>query len=179
MAKTITITLRDTGYRTAAGVGLCSEIAEGDSGTATTLSINCNSIVYNIDIGSNDKAVPNRFENDDQNEIFGLSEVDSIGIGAPTFTIKGVFDIESSTDRLTFAKLVKMTKTQGVKELSGTPSTSSWINYINYYDDYYANQSKSASAVVEHIHVRISNFNVNAPSERNYASWNMTLKETK
>lgn len=179
MSKTTTITLRDTGYRTAGSVGALTEVAWGDSGTATTLTLKVTDINYNIDVGSNTKAVPNRFENNDQTEIFGLVEVDSIGIGVPTITLTGAFNMESSDDRLVFAKLISMTKTLGVKEFSGTPAATSWINFINYYDDYYAHEAKSTAAVVEHVHVKITNFNVKAPASTNMATWSLTLRETK
>jgi len=174
------IQIRDFGYRTAGTVGLCTEIAPGDDGVAGTwLTLNAEEITYNITASINDKPVPNRFENDNQNEIFGLSEVDTAGINVPSITIRGAFNMESSADRLHFAKLVKMVKTQGVKELRGTATTNSWINYINYYDDYYAHQTKSTASVIDHIHVRIASFSVTASGEGKYAHYNLEMRESK
>ena len=174
------ITLKDTGYRTVSGLGEETEKAPGDDDQpGTTLTLNVEEISYGIPVRVNDAPIPNRFENDDQNEIFGLSEVDTIGVATPVWTIRGVFDMESESDRKLFAKLVKMAKTKGVKELTGVTPNASWINYINYYDDYYANESKGTATTISHVHVRVANFTVKAPATSKYARWSMELRETR
>jgi len=179
MVKT-KVTLRDTGYRTVSGTGVETEKAPGDDEQpGTTLTLNVEEINYSIEVTMNDKPIPNRFENDDQTEIFGLSEVDVTGIAVPVITLRGVFDMTSESDRKLFAKLVKMTKTKGVKELSGVDASSLWLNYINYYDDYYANEAKTAGTIVPHLHVKVKAFSVNAPAGTKYARWSLELRETR
>lgn len=179
MVKT-KVTLRDTGYRTVSGLGVESEKAPGDNDQpGTILTLNVEEINYGIDVSMNDKPIPNRFENDDQNEIFGLSEVDVTGIAVPVITLRGVFDMTSESDRKLFAKLVKMVKTKTIKELSGADASSLWLNYVNYFDNYYANEQKSENSIIQHLHVRIRSFSVNAPAGTKFARWSLELCETR
>lgn len=179
MVKT-SITLRDMGYRTAGTAGSVSVRAVGDNDNAgSALTLEAVDVRYTITEVLNDKNVPNRFENNDQNEIFGLSEVDAVGVGVPTWNVEGVFDMESTDGRKMFAKLVMFTKTQGVKELSGVNTANCWVNYLNYYDDYYAGQAKATGTTIDHVHVRVKNFNVRGNAGRKYAKWTMELRETK
>lgn len=173
------IGLRDTGYRTVSGLGSCSVVARGDDDVSGgTLTLDVTNFSYTIQSNNNDEVTPNKFENNDHNKIFGLTEVDKIGISVPVWDISGVLNIETTEGKKTFAKLIQMCKTLGVKELTGIPGTASIINYVNYYDDYYADQSKSTANVVDHIHGRIQNFNIPIDANRKEAKWTITFQES-
>jgi len=140
--------------------------------------MNVEEISYRIGVSANVNPSISKFENDDQTEIYGISEVQKAGIQIPIWTIRGVLDMTSTTDLKTFAALVKHTKTKGVKQLTGIDTSKSPINYINYYDDYYADQSKTANAVVDYIYVRIINFECTHSANTNMMRYTLTLRET-
>ena len=175
------IRLKDLGKRSVSDtVQNCSEIAPGDDGNAGTwLTLNVSEITYTLDSMLNDKAEINRFENNDQNEIFGLSEVDKLGIAVGVITLRGYLIGTETSDLQTFAKIVKMCKTQGVKMISGVDNTKFFLNYINYYDDYYANISKTANQVLDGIYVRIRSLRVSFDANKNTIEYTLELVETK
>lgn len=167
------------------------ELAPGDGGQAgSALTLYGVELTYNIGVSTSDDPSLSRYENYDQDEIFGLSEVDTSGIKVPSITVRGAFDQTSYSGRKLFAALAKMAKTKGIKALSGTDKTKLWLNYINYYDDYYCNSSKSAgteavtstaitsAAIPGTIYVRINDFTVNANATTQYAQYTLTMNET-
>lgn len=192
MVYLTTIVLTDTGKRRVTSASAEeTEMAPGDNGTAGAgLTLYGVEITYNMDTNASDEPSLSRYENADQTEIYGLSESDTSGIKIPGIVIRGVFDMTTNSGRKLFAALVKMTKTKGVKTLSGTTNTSMWLNYLNYYDNYYCNVAKTAgtesvtgtaltsAAVLSSVNVRIKNLMVNGQAEGNYANWTLTLLET-
>jgi hypothetical protein len=168
-----------------------TEMAPGDNGTAgSALTLYNAEITYNIGVSTSNEPSLSRYENKDQTEIYGLSEQYTSGIKVPTITIRGAFDMTTNSGRKTFAALAKMAKTKGIKTISGTDKTLMWLNYLNYYDNYYCNQSKTAGtesvtgtaitsdAILGQIYVRITDFTVPASAESNLAPYTLTMVET-
>lgn len=177
------IKICDSGQRRVSSTaGVETEIAPGDGDVAgAELTLNVEEITYSLGSQSDDTPTPNKYEGASggtATEIFGVSEVDKTGIKIPVWTIRGVFDTTSSSDLKTFAKLVKMSKTKGYKYVTGAATANCWLNYVNYYDDYYAGVSKSTATTLGSLNVRIANFTVNAPPKTNYARWTLELRET-
>lgn len=174
-----TIKLVDTGYRTVSGEGTCSVVAVGDSEVAGgTLTVDVDMIDYNFQTLLNSRDKPGKYENNDQNEVYGLTKVDKVGISVPKIKISGVADSETTAGCKMLAKIVMMAKTHGVKKLTGEEPSESWINYINYYDDYYADSSKSASSNIDEIYVIIENIDINSSADHNLVSWSLEMRET-
>jgi len=192
MVYTTQIKIRDLGKRRVISASAEeTEKAPGDDGIGGSwLTVNVNEITYNIEISTTDKPSISKYENNDQTEIYGLSEVDTSGIKVPTITLKGIFDMNTGAGRKLFAALTKIAKTKGIKGITGVTNTSMWLNFINYYDNYYCNTAKSAAqdpltdntvtsaAVLSEIYVRVKSFNVPSTAESNFAPWILVLEET-
>ena len=186
------IKIRDLGKRRVTSASAEeTEKAPGDDGVAGSwLTLTVNEITYNLEVGTSDKPSLNRYENSSQTEIYGLSEIDTCGIKVPTITLRGSFDMTLASGRKTFAALVKIGKTKGIKGITGVTNTSMWLNFINYYDDYYCNTSKTAgaeavtnestttAAILSEIFVRVKSFNVPSTAQSNLAPWTLVLEET-
>jgi hypothetical protein len=199
MAYVTTIKIRDLGKRRVVSASAEeTEMAPGDAGTAGGwLTLYPEEVTYNLDVVTSDKAALTRFEGvrsdsgaTRQAEIYGLSECDTSGIKVPTWTIRGVCDITVTSGRKLFAALVKLCKTKGIKEISGTSATLWFGNYVNFYDDYYCNTAKTAgtaavtaettqdAALLSSIYVRVKSFTFPAMAEGKYVHWSLVLNET-
>ncbi len=183
--------IRDTGKRRAGDTSATEEKAPGDDGVAGSwLTLDVEEISFDLSSQMDDTPELSQFEADDSSEIYGLSEVNKSGIGIPTWTLRGVIDFGKISGRKKFAALLKHVKTKGVKNLAGVDGTLSFINYINYYDDYYANVSKTAgtapvnneqlesNALIDFINVRIKEFTINPVATTNFVRWTLVLLET-
>jgi len=179
MAFLTKIKIKDTGKRRVSDATQnCTEIAPGDDGNpGSWLTLDVEEISMSLDVNTTNEPTL-KFENDDQNEIFGISEADTSSIGVPKWNIRGVLDLTKASDLKTFAKLLKMAKTQGVKQITGAGTAETWLNYVNYYDDYYADQSKSTATTIDAINVRFANITVNAPVGTNKFRYTLDLVET-
>lgn len=194
-----TLRLRDLGKRRVVSSSAEeTEMAPGDTGVAGAwLTLNAEEVIYNIDVSTSDKAALTRFEgirtdssSTRQAEIYGLTECDTSGIKVPSWTIRGVCDITLTSGRKMFAALVKLCKTKGIKEMSGTSATLWFGNYVNFYDDYYCNVSKTAGtatvtsettqdgALLSSIYVRVKSFTFPAQATGNMVHWALILNET-
>ena len=169
------IKIKDTGKRRVSSSS-AEETEIVDSGNWITLNVS--RIQYNITGEVNDGAVISKFENDDVTEIYGSGEIDKFGINVPTWTLSIKIDTTSSTDLEMFAKLVKLTKTKGVKLISGVTTSASIINYVNYYDNYFQDISKTASAVNSGIYVRIKGLRIEEDANKKYSTVTLNLTET-
>jgi hypothetical protein len=199
MAYLTTIKIRDLGKRRVVSASAEeTEMAPGDAGTAGGwLTLNAEEVTYNLDVMTGDKTAITRFEgvrtdssSTRQAEIYGLTECDTSGIKVPSWTIRGVCDMTLTSGRKTFAALVKLCKTKGVKEITGTSPTLWFMNYVNFYDDYYCNTLKTAGtvtvtsettqdgALLSSLYVRVKSFTFPAMATGNQVHWTLVLNET-
>ena len=175
-----------------------TEKAPGNDGVAGSwLTLYLEEVIYNLEVNTSDKGALTRFEGlrtdssaTRQAEIYGLTECDTSGIKVPTWTLRGTCDLTLTSGRKMFAALVKMCKTKGVKEISGTSATLWFGNYINFYDDYYCNTAKTLGtatvtsettqdgALLSGIYVRVKSFTFPAQATGNIVHWSMVLNET-
>ena len=191
--------IHDTGKRRViSGSAEETELAPGDDGVGGSwLTLYNAEVIYNLDVNTVDKPALTRYEGvrtdssaTRQAEIYGLTETDTSGIKVPTWTIRGVCDISLTSGRKLFAALVKMCKTKGVKQISGTSATLWFGNYINFYDDYYCNTLKilgtatvtsettQDGALLSGIYVRVKSFTFPANANSKYVTWSLVLTET-
>ena len=175
MAFKTKIKIKDTGKRRVSSAS-AEETEIVDSGAWITLNVT--RITYGITCEVNDGSVISKFENNDVTEIYGGDEIDKMGINVPTWTMSIKIDTTSPTDLETFAKLVKLTKTKGVKMISGDDTSASIINYVNYYDDYFQDISKTANAINSGIYVRIKGLRVEEDANKKYSTVTLNLIET-
>lgn len=142
------------------------------------ITLNASRIVYDIDTELDTNAEISKFENDDKTEIYGICERDKSGVLIPKWTIKLHLDTTSTSDLQTFANLVRLSKSKGVKQITGVTPASSILNYVNYYDDYFQDQSKSGSAVNSGIYCRMGPLKVEDNADKKYANVTIVLYET-
>lgn len=175
MAKHTNIKIKDLGKRSVESASAEeSEIVN----SGNWVELKNVEIIYDISSQINDSAEISKFENDDSTEIYGIGECDKSGINLPKWTITGVIKIGNSTDMQMFANLVKLVKTKGVKQITGADTSKSLINYINYFDDYIQDQSKTASSVNSGLYVRIKSLTVRANPNSEFATYSLSVVET-
>ena len=169
------IKIKDTGKRRVESAS-AEETEKVNGGNWITLKPK--SITYDITPLVNNRPALSKFENDDATEIYGVSEIDKIGIGIPTWTIQIGLDTTSTSDLQTFANLVRLCKTKGVKQITGVDDSKSIINWVNYYDDYFQDQSKSSSGTLSELWVRIAGLKIRETADKKYSVATLTLFET-
>lgn len=119
-----------------------------------------------------------KYEADDQTGIWGLSEVDQTGTGIPSWTIRGTNDFTRTSGLERFSKIIQSTRTKGLKLIRGADKSKAFLNYINFFDDSYADVSKSRKVVIDGILVRIKLFELNPKASSSHSTWGLTLAET-
>ncbi|MHA1852289.1 MAG: hypothetical protein ACTSUF_02155 [Candidatus Heimdallarchaeaceae archaeon] len=175
MAKHTNIKIKDLGKRSVESAS-AEETEKVNNGN--WIELKNVEIRYDIDSQLNDSPEISKFENDDQTEIYGIGECDKSGITLPKWTVSGVLKIGDSSDMRTFANLVKLVKTKGVKQITGVDTSKSLINYVNYFDDYIQDQSKTANSVNSGLYVRIKNLSVRVDANSEFARYTLVLIET-
>jgi len=157
-----TLTLTDSGYRRVPSTG--SETVIANSGNPITLR--AVSLTLSMSTLINDEPTK-KFVNDDDTQEFDFGEVDKNGLNMPVWKVKGVLNMEDTSDQTTLANLIKCVKTKGYKKLGTTDDASNKI-FLRWTDE----------TPVSSINVRIKSFSCEQVAGTNKVKYEFTFVET-
>lgn len=130
-------------------------------------------VVLEIEAMVNDAPQPNKFESNDQTQVWGLPEIDAVGMQSPKWTIRGALDMNDTNDMILFSQILRCLKTKGVKLLK-----CNMASYVAYEDSSYCDMAKTMNATITGVYVRPTSFTATQTAESNIINYTIELRES-